>query len=410
MARKWQVKTLSDVLSGSPKNGLSPSNGGTVLAKVLTLSAITGDRFKESAFKVATFNSSPPLNQSVDSRDLLICRGNGNIGLVGRGFFPTRDMEDTTFPDTMIAARPGAEIEPRFLEFLWNSVIVRRQIEALARTTNGTFKINQKMFDQIEIPVPPIPEQRLIAEVLDQADALRAKRREAIALLDDLTRSIFLDMFGDPVRNDRMWPRVPLRQLIDRIDSGNSPQCLDRPVEGNEWGVLKLGAITSCEYLPYQNKALPSGVAQDPQNEVKSGDLLFSRKNTLELVAACALVHQTPPQLLLPDLIFRIVIKKSAPLLKVYLHRLLIYPGKRKTVQALASGSASSMPNISKARLMELPVELPPTALQAEFSQRIDTIERLKALHTSELHKLNELFASVQQRAFRGNLWNNRDI
>jgi type I restriction enzyme, S subunit len=266
-------------------------------------------------------------------------------------------------------------------------------------------KLTQAGASRITIPVPPLDEQRRIADVLDRADALRAQRRRAIALLDDLAQSIFLDMFGDPVRNHYRWGRTPLRDLVQRIESGNSPRCLDRPVAGDEWGVLKLGAVTSCVYKAIQNKALPPGESPSREHEVRPGDLLLSRKNTRDLVGACALVLDTPPRLLMPDLIFRLALRTGAPIDKVYLHRLLIQPTKRTVIRRLASGTASSMPNISKARLLDLPIEVPPLDLQRTFSERIRAIESLKEVHEASLVELDALFEALQYRAFRGELW-----
>ena len=140
---EWPSFRLQDVLSMPLRNGLSPSNSGSVNAKVLTLSAITGSEFDPTAWKMSTFNAKPPADQSVDELDFLICRGNGNIHLVGKGYFPKRAMAEVTFPDTMIAARVAPyRIERAFLQHIWNSSAVRHPVESLARTTNGSFKVN----------------------------------------------------------------------------------------------------------------------------------------------------------------------------------------------------------------------------------------------------------------------------
>jgi type I restriction enzyme S subunit len=192
--------------------------------------------------------------------------------------------------------------------------------------------------------------------------------------------------------------------LLANIDSGWSPNCLDRPVTGKEWGVLKLGAVTWCEYNAAENKALPPNVEPDAAIEVKRGDLLFTRKNTHELVAACALVRETPPRLLMSDLIFRLRMRPSAKVDTCFLHQLLIHPSKRREIQKLASGSAGSMPNISKARLQTATIELPPLSLQREFAHRVRAVEKLKAVQRASLAELDALFASLQHRAFRGEL------
>jgi type I restriction enzyme S subunit len=87
---------------------------------------------------------------------------------------------------------------------------------------------------------------------------------------------------------------------------------------------------------------------------------------------------------------------------KVYLQKLLAHPSKRRHVQMLAGGSASSMPNISKAKLMTVPIEMPPLRLQDDFARRISAIERSKAQQRMQLAELDGLFKSLQDRAFAG--------
>jgi type I restriction enzyme S subunit len=247
-------------------------------------------------------------------------------------------------------------------------------------------------------------EQRRIAEVLDRAEVLRAKRRAALALLDTVAQSIFLDLFGDPVANSKGWPSIKLGTLLAGIDSGWSPNCLERPAKGDEWGVLKLGAVTYCEYDPSENKGLPPGIQPRPDLEVLEGDVLFTRKNTYSLVGACALVRTTRPRLMMSDLIFRLRLRSDVLLNSTFLHGLLVYPTQRKQVQKLASGTSGSMPNISKARLEAMSVPSPPIRLQEEFVRRIAAVENLKMAHRVSLAQLDALFASLQHRAFRGEL------
>lgn len=254
------------------------------------------------------------------------------------------------------------------------------------------------------VPLPSLPEQRRIIAILDQADALRDRRRQALAELNKLTQAVFLEMFGDPVTNPMNWPRKALGDFLSAIDSGWSPVCLDRPVAFGEWGVLKLGAVTRCVYDATANKALPEGVSPDPSIEVHAGDLLFSRKNTYDLVAACAYVESTIPHLMMSDLIFRLQVRDEGKLNKRYLHALLTNARKRGEVQKLAGGSSGSMPNISKAKLLSMPIEVPPGELQSAFAARLHSIESLKAAHRMALAESDALFASLQHRAFTGTL------
>jgi type I restriction enzyme, S subunit len=262
-----------------------------------------------------------------------------------------------------------------------------------------------KYLKRSQIILPPLDEQHRIAAILDKADALREKRRRAIAKLDTLLQSVFLEMFGDPVTNPKKWKRVKLNEILDSIDSGWSPNCLDRSAEKNEWGVLKLGAVTSCNYLENENKALPPGLTPKPELEVKSCDLLFSRKNTYDLVGACAFVFETRSKLMLSDLIFRLRLKDGHVVSPEFLWALLTHPGKRKQVQSLASGSAGSMPNISKSRLMNFQIELPPENLQSKFAAQVRAIQLLSNKLRVTQTCFNSLFFSLQQRAFTDKLF-----
>jgi type I restriction enzyme S subunit len=274
-----------------------------------------------------------------------------------------------------------------------------------ARGVGSTFiNISSEELSKFEVPALPLAEQRRLAGLLDRAEALQGKRRASLAQLDTLTQSMFLDLFGDPARNPKAWPRVPFGELLSKIDSGWSPICLDRPVMGNEWGVLKLGAVTWCEYNPAENKAMLPNVAPDPELQIQPGDLLFTRKNTYELVAACALVQTTPPRLQMSDLIFRFRLRPDANMDACFLHRLLIYPTKRREIQKLAGGSAGSMPNISKARLQSALIEVPPLPVQRDFARRVAAVEKLKSAYRASLARLDALFAVLQYRAFRGEL------
>lgn len=264
--------------------------------------------------------------------------------------------------------------------------------------------IRRNDLEEFPIPLPPLGEQKRIAAILDRADAIRRKRQQAIKLADDFLRATFLDMFGDPVTNPKRWPRVPLKDVLSRIDSGWSPKCSDRSPSEDEWGVLKLGSVTTCEFIDKESKALPSGLNPRPELEVKYGDLLFTRKNTYDLVAACALVHSTRSKLMLSDLIFRLKIKDKSKLNRAYLWALLTHAGKRKQIQGLAGGAAGSMPNISKSRLLEHEIEVPDHELQEKFDFVLSKSRSIKNKVVSGILEAELAFNSLTQRAFRGEL------
>lgn len=185
--RKWPAAKVKELLAAPLRNGLSPSHGGAESCQVLTLSAITGNEFDDSSIKSGRFKSPPGPNSRVNCDDLLVCRGNGNARLVGKGYFPYKDLPDVVFPDTMIAARFLPDVvTPTFLQFQWNSASVRRQIEKLARTTNGTFKVNHTGLESVSILLPPLPLQQEFAHRAAAVERLKTTQRAHLAELDAL--------------------------------------------------------------------------------------------------------------------------------------------------------------------------------------------------------------------------------
>ena len=262
--------------------------------------------------------------------------------------------------------------------------------------------LNLAKLRSIGIPVVPIAEQHRIASILDRADALRAQRRRALALIDEYEKATFAAITDDPFVSASS---LPLKNLLLRIDSGKSPICQDRPARNEEWGVLKLGAISSGEFVPQNNnKAILPDSEPDGRHEVQPGDILFSRKNTLDLVGASVFVDGTPPRMLLPDLIFRLVPDPSAPIRPRFLQRALAQPITRERLRQLAGGSAASMSNISKARLLEFSLRVPPLEAQIEFENAARRVANIRAKQRGHLAKLDELFVSLQQQLFEGRL------
>lgn len=264
--------------------------------------------------------------------------------------------------------------------------------------------VSDAVVKQSDLPLSAPREQNRIVEILEQADALRQKRTEADALADRILPALFHKLFGDPATNPKNWPRKKLGELLQSIDSGWSPVCESRQAMLDEWGILKLGAVTTTRYLECENKALPTSLEPQVELEVRAGDLLFTRKNTYGLVGACAYVRTTRSRLMLSDIIFRLNLKSSAEVHPLYLWGLLIQPSKRPAIQLLAGGSAGSMPNISKGRLETLVIEKPPFELQNAFAEAVSNCDSLRAKAAEAHEKIETLFATMLNRAFTGEL------
>ena len=264
--------------------------------------------------------------------------------------------------------------------------------------------LNIELVAGIEVEFPPIAKQRRIAAILDQAETLRTQRRAALAQLDELAQSIFLDMFGDPVTNDRYWPELCVGDFVAGFESGKSLVADDEDDSSSVFRVLKVSAVTSLEYRPEQSKAVPLDYSPPKSHIVRVGDLLFSRANTTELIGATAFVDSTPYNLLLPDKLWRFKWHEPPRAEPLYVRHLFQQPKFRREIGQRASGTSGSMKNISHEKVLSIRAGHPPLSLQETFTARIRAIESLKATHRAALAELDALFASLQHRAFAGSL------
>lgn len=184
-------------LSTSMQNGLSPSKAGIHRAKVLTLSAITQGSFDESAWKEGAFKDDPSLDKRVSGGCYYVCRGNGNRSLVGTGEFAPSSIPDLVFPDTMIEVRvKQGEVLPAYLTIAWKQPFTRDQIERSAKTTNGTYKINQKALGEVEIPVPSLSLQQEFASFVAEVDKSKFAIQKALDELNATTKKILNQELG----------------------------------------------------------------------------------------------------------------------------------------------------------------------------------------------------------------------
>ena len=179
------------------RNGVSPSTSGNHHEKVLTLSAITQGKFDDKEWKYGLFADRPSAEKRITEDSFYICRGNGNKLLVGMGVYSLENRPDLVFPDTVIAARIDKEqITLPYLGIMWQQPEIRKQIEAGARTTNGTYKINQKVISRIEITCPPLNEQIKFSDFVAQIDKSKATVQKALDETQLLFDSLMQQYFG----------------------------------------------------------------------------------------------------------------------------------------------------------------------------------------------------------------------
>ena len=242
--------------------------------------------------------------------------------------------------------------------------------------------VRKTVLEDYEIEVPTLNEQKKIERKLVLLQEIIERRKQELSALDYLTKARFVELFGNPIKNEKHWDIFKLGECLKSIDNGKSFTCNVRTRTDEHPAILKLSAVTYGDYRPEENKVLLDEKQFIDSAEVHSGDLLFTRKNTPELVGMAAYVHKTPAHLMMPDLIFRLV--PNERMTAIFLWQLINNQEFRPVIQSIAGGSAKSMSNISKERLSNISVICPPIDEQIRLNEIIHKIDKSKIL--SETH------------------------
>ncbi len=305
---------------------------------------------------------------------------------------------------SLVILRVKESLDVNYLNNYLKSNKVKRLIE---KSDNGSSQPNLSASNvkKFKILLPPLPQQKKIAAILDAADDYRQKTKALIVKYDELTQSLFLDMFGDPVINPKGWEKVKFQNCVDDIIGGISLGGEVRKMKDNELGVLKISAVTSGVFLSEEYKVVNVDPSIKGLIKPKQGDLLFSRANTREMVGAVAIVDKDYDNLFLPDKLWKLHLKNNL-LKNYYVKFLLSHDGFRHNLRKVATGTSGSMLNISKVKLRNLIIPLPSIYLQTQFANRVQSIEAQKLQAQESLVKAEDLFNCLLQQAFKGELIN----
>lgn len=250
------------------------------------------------------------------------------------------------------------------------------------------------------IPLPPLAEQQRIAAILDKADELRAKRRAALAQLETLAGAIFLDLVGDPSTNPKGWPVKLIAELCEvkggkRLPKGEEYSPTPTPFRYIRVTDLTAGSIKESA-LVYLKPEVQAKIAR---YIVNTGDIVISIAGSIGLIAP------VPPSVdgaNLTENAAKLVPRKRNVYDSAFLAALL--QTRFAQDQIISHTGQVTIGKLALFRIEKLRLPLPPLDVQCEFSRRLTAVDKLRAAHHASLAELDALFASLQHRAFRGEL------
>ncbi|EBE4780878.1 hypothetical protein FHK17_15890 [Salmonella enterica] len=285
--------------------------------------------------------------------------------------------------------------------------------------TGSTFKaISGQFIKELKAPLPSFAEQKIIAEKLDtllaQVDSTKARLEQIPQILKRFRQSILASAVNGNLTeqwrkknslNIDNWKKLTLGHIVKNIEAGKNLKCIETPPHDEQYGIIKISAVTWGEYDEDESKTLPDDSLFVESRRIATGDFLISRANTLELLGNPVIVKKVTKNLMLSDKVLRLVMADNdKPWVNIFLRSCY----GRREIEFRSTGNQLSMRNIGQKALLEIPMPKPSIEERHEIVRRVeqlfawaDTIEKQV---NNALTRVNNLTQSILAKAFRGEL------
>lgn len=334
--------------------------------------------------------------------DILVSSAN-SWNLVGKCcYLPELDYPATAGGFISILRPINGKLDSNYLYRWFSSEVIQKKVRSFGNQTTNISNLDHRRALELSIPLPPLAEQKRIARILDAADALRVKRREALAQLDALLQSTFLDMFGDPVSNPKGWDEsFRLGDLAD-IASGIT--------KGRKANGLPLREISYLAVSNVQDRSLRLDIvktiaateAEIKKYSLKPGDLLLTEGGDPDKLGRGTLWNGEIAECIHQNHVFRVRLRK--PDVQAVFLSWIVASQRGKNYFFRSAKQTTGIASINMKQLKALPLLAPPLDLQRRFATIVESVERQKARMRAHLAELDALFSSLQSRAFNGEL------
>jgi type I restriction enzyme S subunit len=327
--------------------------------------------------------------------DILIARYGASIGKILSGLKGAYNVAlIKTIPDEKILTK-------KYLQSILKSPVFQNFILSIG-TRAAQAGFNKEDLSRFKLALPSLTEQNRISEILTQAENLITQRKVSTDFLNELLKSTFLDMFGDPVRNEKGWDELDLQNCTSKIGSGSTPRGGQEIYEDSGISIIRSLNIYDNEFK-YKNLAFINETQAEKLKNVivQSNDVLFNI--TGASICRCTVV----PNDVLPARVNQHVsILRPIPeiLNSKFLSNLLISKNIKIKLLGIGSFGGAIMEAITKDQLQKFKVPVPPIKLQNQFAIIAEKIELLKKQYESSLKELENIYGVLSQKAFKGEL------
>ena len=324
----------------------------------------------------------------------------------------TRIIKWIDFPfipgaDGIKILKPARELSARFMYFFLRNLPI--ESKGYAR--------HFKLLKEANYLLPPLAEQIRIAQKLDgllaQVDTLKTRIDAIPTLIKRFRQSVLAAAVSGRLTEEwrtsspsiEDWSAVTIGDIVSKVEAGKNLKCIETPPKDDEYGIIKISAVTWGQYNELQSKTLPTRELFLESRRIQKGDFLISRANTLQLLGNPVIVEKTTKNLMLSDKVLRLVMPEEK---KKWMRIFLTSNFGRREIESRATGNQLSMRNIGQRDLLEIPLPNPSQTEIAEIVRRVEELfafsDQLEAKVAAAKTRIDHLTQSILVKAFSGEL------
>jgi len=366
--------------------------------RLIQLADIGDGKFLNKSKRFMNIETAKKLNCTfLKKNDILIARMPDPLGRCC--LFPFDENEKYVTVVDIAILRIKSDYSNSYIQYIINTSQVRHAIEGQITGTTRK-RITRKKLENLKIPLPPLPEQQKIAAILDAADQLRQKDQQLIEKYTALSQSLFLDMFGDPKLNPKKWKLSYLHEVIE-----DGPQNgLYKPSKdyGSGAPIIRIDSFHNSIVETKSLKRVNINETELSNFEIFENDFVINRVNSPSHLGKCGLVPKINERMVYESNMMRVKFNTKKTNIVFMLSILSSQYLKNQILNS--SKDAVNQSSINQKDVNNFTIPLPPINLQNQFAERIQAIESQKQQAQASLQKSEDLFNSLLQRAFKGEL------
>jgi type I restriction enzyme, S subunit len=342
--------------------------------------------------------------------DILMSHINSEIHLGKSAIYQKKDPEEKIIHGmNLLCLRPNPKIIfPKYVFYYFNTHFFKMKLNKIIKKSVNQASFSVTDLKKIEIDIPNIDIQIKIANTLDKAQELIDKRNAQIEALDQLTQSVFLEMFGDPITNPKGWKLAICKDITSKIGSGATPKGGNASYKQQGISLIRSMNVYNNNFNYNDLAFIDEEQAEKLKNVIVNKDDILLNITGASVARSCIVPDDVLPARVNQHVsIIRVIKHLINPIFLSYTFTNEIY---QKYLLRLSTSGGATREAITKKQIENLPIIIPPLDLQEQFAIKVTKIKEQKSIIQKSIGEIENLFNSLMQKAFKGELFNEEKV